>query len=49
MRCHREQEDPTSFKSGSSTENKNHSPLPHEEPTIKQRGDSTLPSFVIGY
>jgi len=38
-----------SFKFGSSTENKNQSPPLHEEPDTKQNGDSTLPSFVIGF
>jgi len=32
-----------------STEKKNHSPSLHEEPNLKQRGESyLLPSFVIG-
>jgi len=39
----------SSFWFGSSTENKNHSPLLHEEPNFKQRGYPTiLPSFIIG-
>jgi len=37
-----------SLSFGQSTENKNHSPSPHKEPNLKQRGEPViLLSFVI--
>jgi len=38
-----------SLSFGWSIENKNHFPSPHEEPNLKQRGESVIfPTFVIG-